>query len=147
QDFLDVERPSGTVEGIYARIYSTLRLYDNAGFTAELAGRIIADGVRHYSRFSEIRAILGTYIGPHRRPDAPTITRKVEIKKDHTEFYKTVKEACDDLKKALIRAYETGDMEDADHITSARMIMRKLDGECERLATRGFGVPFDSFFP
>ena len=42
----------------------------------------------------------------------------------------------------LAQGYETGDAEEGRFIAEARQIMFELDGEAERLASQGLGIPF-----
>src|SRR5262249_14422222 len=52
EDFIAVERPSGTLDGAYARVVATLR----AGYPEpllQLARQIVAEGMDHYNRFRE----------------------------------------------------------------------------------------------
>lgn len=148
QDFIDAERPSGTLHGLYARIYATLLSYKSMPFMTELAGRIVADGVRHYSRFSEIRAILSRYLRKAGSSDDMGITRDVILREPDDAIYAEVRRLCDALKSALKRGYSTGDMEDASAIARARLTMHDLDLECNRLADldESIGVPFDKLF-
>jgi len=51
-DFIDAEIDSSKLDGQYARVFATLQ-YGYPPALAELASRIIADGVSHYIRFRE----------------------------------------------------------------------------------------------
>src|SRR5205823_1133361 len=51
QDFIGAEQPSGTIEGAYARVLTTLRGPKYPAPLHQLAATIIADGMEHYSRF------------------------------------------------------------------------------------------------
>ena len=67
-DFVAVERPSGTLDGKYARVVATLA----KGYPAtmlQLARQIVAEGMEHFTRFSEISKVLGAWSVP---ADGPT---------------------------------------------------------------------------
>jgi hypothetical protein len=149
--FLAAEKPSGTIHGLYAGIYATLFPdRDKIPFVFELAGRIIADGVRHYSRFSEIRAILRPYLGYPGEPASPVaIIRDLRLRTAEDTIYDGVRNLCRNIRDSLAAAYMTGDMEDAGEVAKARVAMHLLDAECETLASlkTPIGVPFDKFFP
>jgi hypothetical protein len=157
-DFIDAEKPSGSVEGLYAKVFATVRGYYELPYLPELVSRIIADGIRHYSRLREVRLILS----PHLKDGQSKIVRELHILKGKAadpkqqdcevadishEDYASVREQCEILKLNLSAAYSTGDMEDAPALAEARTAMVKLHGECEKLATeKQLGVPFKELF-
>jgi len=148
QDFLDAERPSGTFHGLYARVFSTLRSYHHVPFLTELASRIIADGVRHYSRFSEVRALLSRYLKTESGQAARGIVRSFQkdLAEDSSD-YRVVRSLCKEIVTSLGEGYLKGDVEDAANIVRARTAMHDLDEECNRLAAQrpSIGVPLDKF--
>ncbi len=136
-DFIAVEQPSGSLDGRYASVLTTLR--DKAKYPeelAQLAGRIIADGTEHFSRFREIRLVLQPYF------DQNSTAYLVDLSPADA---KTAKKALDQYTEIIDRlgqAYEKGDAEDFDRITEARTLMAELDSQADALAKDGKGVPF-----
>jgi hypothetical protein len=137
QSFVDVEKPSGTLSGKYARVRATLRLPTYAGLPMEqLAARIIADGAQHFSSFREIQVVLrpftgGAYLVPKFAKGSP----KDAAAKKALGLYGTIL-------SDLAGAYALGDMEDAGLIAKARATMFELKAVVDDLAARGFGVPY-----
>jgi hypothetical protein len=137
KDFIAVERPSGTLDGAYARVVATLRNgYPES--MLQLARQIVADGVDHYNRFREVLVVLRSWTSqagladPWLRPVSPgTPTQTSQALQRYTNVL-----------AELRKAYQSGDMEDAAAILSARENMMGLDAEAERLAQRGIGIPF-----
>jgi Ferritin-like len=139
QSFIDIEQPSGTLDGQYARVVATLRQPRYSSLSLEqLAARILADGMQHYSKFREIQVILTPYLKTSPPLYLRTIT-KAPINDPGAQkamtIYRTI---IDDLKEA----YGLGDMEDAHHIADARTKMFDLKEVAENLANRGLGVPY-----
>jgi ferritin-like protein len=138
--FIAVEQPSGTLDGEYSRVVSTLR----SGFSPallQLARQIVADGMEHYSRFREIKVALTPFF-PKRAGAQPVYLRPLQIA--------TASEARAALTlftgilNDLGAAYRRGDMEDARNIVQARTKMIGLEDEASALAAKNLGVPFFS---
>jgi hypothetical protein len=136
QDFISVEQPSGFLDGQYARVLATLRQAKYPESLEQLAARIIADGMEHFSRFREIQITLEKYTKPedYLRPIQPAPADDLDGQKAVGIYQQILQQ--------LGAAYARGDMEDAAHIAEARRLMFVLDDAAERLAERGFGVPF-----
>jgi hypothetical protein len=135
QDFISVEQPSGFLDGQYARVLATLREPKYRATLEQLAARIVADGIEHFSRFREIQVVL--------RKHKPTdYLRPVQpAPGDNPEGQAAMKiynQILDELRAAYLR----GDMEDAAHIARARALMFELDSQAEKMAARKLGVPF-----
>lgn len=136
--FIAVERPSGTLDGEYSRVISTLR----TGFSPallQLARQIVADGMEHYSRFREIKVALTPFF-PKKTGAAPVYLRPLQLAAPRQarvalDLYKGI---LDDLGAA----YRRGDMEDAGNIVHARGKMIALEAEATALAVKNLGVPF-----
>jgi hypothetical protein len=136
-DFIAVEQPSGTLDGQYASVVSTLR--DNTKYPEELAQlalRIIADGTQHFSRFREIRVVLKPYF------DKKSTAYLVNLTPASAARAKQALDSYQGIVKNLGDAYAKGDAEDFHLIADARQLMTDLDGEAERLASANLGVPF-----
>jgi hypothetical protein len=136
-DFVAVERPSGFIEGQYARVVATLRQKDQ-GYPEslyQLGSRIANEGVEHFSRFRDIQAIMRQYQGT---PWLRAITVGAPANADVTAALAQYGEIVTNLRAA----YATGSVTDRQHITQARLAMTKLDEMAETLAAGGVGVPF-----
>jgi hypothetical protein len=138
-DFIAVEKPSGTLDGQYARVLTTLR--DKRTYReemAELAGRIIGDGTQHFSRFRQIHVVLQPYFT---RKSAAYLVNLTPAPAANA----TGKVAMDAYAKILgdlQAAYEKGDAEDFQRIADARATMFALDDAGNKLAGRKLGIPF-----
>jgi hypothetical protein len=138
-DFIAVEQPSGTLDGMYARVLSTLR--DNRTYNedlAQLAERIIADGTQHFSRFRQIRVVLQPYFAT----PAPAFLLNISRAPASNSAAASAKAEYEVVLADLRAAYEKGDAEDFRNIASARTTMFALDAAANALAAQGFGVPF-----
>ncbi|QOZ27791.1 ferritin-like domain-containing protein [Bradyrhizobium sp. CCBAU 51753] len=139
--FIDIERPSGVLDGAYARVIATLRLPIYPKLAIELAERIDSDGIDHYSKFCEVEVALKTY---RRANPALPYLRKVEVG--------TPNEAKDALKvyHDILRLLGNGYTdyardqleEGAPFVMAARAKMNELLTVGEALALRGIGIPF-----
>ena len=139
EDFIAVEAPSGTLDGQYAAVAATLREPLYPASTSQLAQRIIADGVEHFSRFRELKLVLKNY-----QPGDGTLPYLLGLTKADPSN-KLAKEAMAAYRKIienLTIAYRKGDMEDAANILEARLAMEELNNASRRLADQGFGVPY-----
>jgi hypothetical protein len=138
-DFVAVERPSGFIEGQYARVVATLRQKDK-GYPEtlyQLASRITNEGVEHYSRFRDIQAIMRQYQGtPWLRTVAPGNPADPKVAAALAKYTAIVAE--------LTTAYATGSVTDRPHIIQARLAMTELGDLAEVLAAAGTGVPYFS---
>jgi len=137
QDFIAVEQPSGFLDGQYAEVLATLREKQYPPTLEQLAARIIADGMEHFSRFRQVQVVLRNrkptdYLRSTTFPIAP------KGDADGTTAFQTYNEILSELQDA----YVSGDMEDAVHIAKARNLMFQLDAQATQLADKGLGVPF-----
>jgi hypothetical protein len=136
-DFVAVERPSGFIEGQYARAVATLRQKDK-GYPEslyQLASRIANEGVEHFSRFRDIQAIMQQYRG------APWL-RAITVGNPANADVAAALAQYGEIVTNLQAAYATGSVTDRQHITQARLAMTRLDEMAETLAAGGVGVPF-----
>jgi len=136
KDFIAVEKPSGTLDGAYAQVLATLRQPKYPDALEQLAERILADGMQHYTRFREIERVLAPFAAGN--PPAYLRNIKKANKADGKAAVDLYHGILDDLKAA----YQTGDMEDAKRIADARIAMFALKDEADKLAKAGKGVPY-----
>jgi ferritin-like protein len=136
QDFISVEQPSGFLDGQYARVLATLREGKYRETLEQLAARIIADGMEHFSRFRQVQVVLKKYEDPKKylRPVTPAPPEDADGQAALGIYQRILQE--------LEAAYDRGDMEDAAHIAEARRLMFVLSDKAEALAERKLGVPF-----
>jgi hypothetical protein len=139
ESFINVERPSGTIEGQYARAYATLRGRSYPPTMYQLAERIIADGVDHFSRFRAIKTVLKPYFDI---PSPPYLRNNLKPASPGDGRVKRVLGLYQEILEALGEAYEKGDLEDATFITQARLEMAEMDSEGQKLAHDNLGIPF-----
>lgn len=142
QDFIDVEAPSGTLDGQYASVAATLRepLYPPSAY--QLAERIIADGVEHFSRFRELKLVLKNYLSEN---ESPYLLALTPADPQTNETAAAALAAYSSIIENLAEAYEKGDMEDAKYIITSRQKMEELETLARKLAADGFGIPFFNF--
>jgi hypothetical protein len=140
EDFIGVERPSGSITGAYARVVATLQSDRFPPQLRQTAERIVDDGVDHATSFADMRRVLKPYGVEEPLPylrdvrcgskaeAAPALTLFAEIKA---------------LLKAAYRAASEGRSDDAaKRVETAREKMTKLHEVGEELARQGIGIPF-----
>ncbi|MBZ5594812.1 MAG: hypothetical protein LAP39_21415 [Acidobacteriia bacterium] len=135
-DFIAVEKPSGTLDGAYAQVLATLRDPRYPPPLEQLAARILADGMEHFTRFREIQRVLAPFAAGNPPAYLQTLV-KADAKSGKAAF---------DLYQSIVAdlrsAYALGDMEDAASIARARATMFELKAEADKLASAGMGVPY-----
>ncbi|HMG86545.1 MAG TPA: ferritin-like domain-containing protein [Terracidiphilus sp.] len=136
QDFISVEQPSGYLDGQYAQVLATLREKQFPATLEQLAARIIADGMEHFSRFKEVQVVLRKY------PASKTYIRPITPAPADHPGGKAALDLYHQILAELQAAYATGDMEDAAHIARARSLMFQLSAQAEKLASEQHGVAF-----
>ncbi|MET4315693.1 ferritin-like domain-containing protein [Bradyrhizobium sp. RT4b] len=137
-DFIAVERPSGRLDGEYARVVATL-IKGYPETMLQLARQIVAEGMEHFTRFSEISKVLRRW---SLTPGATTPWQLRPITKATAAQGAAALNAYHDILTHLAAAYLRGDIEDAANIIEARTAMMRLNTEAEKLAVDGLGVPF-----
>jgi hypothetical protein len=140
-DFIAVEAPSGTLDGEYAEVVSTLR--DQTEYPQELAHlaeRIIADGMEHYSRFREIRVTLKPFFAGN----PPPYLVNLQPADPRNALAKKALGAYEQIKTDLQNAYAKGDAEDFGNLAAARSLMFQLDDLANQLSAGNppLGIPF-----
>ena len=140
-DFINIERPSGFLDGAYSRVIATLRSPIYPAHAVELAQRIDSDGVDHYSRFREVAVALRAY--DKADPPLPYL-RKLEVgsRKQAAEALKIYEDILGDLGEGY-KDYGKGKFaEGAPQVNAARTRMNDLLKVGEKLAAKGVGIPF-----
>ncbi len=140
-DLIAAERPSGYIDGAYARVVSTLRSPQYPERLYELATRIDADGMDHYSKLLDMERLLAKYIHTN---STDTYLRPLQvgtpaIARDALETYQTI---LVDVQKTYVSMYQ-GEFRAATlTVDRAREQMTLLQEQGERLARQGVGIPF-----
>jgi hypothetical protein len=138
-DFIDVERPSFSVDGLYAGILATLRR-DAPGALADAIALVIAEGNEHFETLSYIQEWLsghaeGDYLIDIQQPVSGN------------PLHQTLQQRYASLLDLLHRAYASGVLAGAPLIAEARAEMLSdtgIDGACRALADAGLQVVFET---
>jgi Ferritin-like len=140
-DFIAVEAPKGKLEADYSRAVATLRAPTYPPHLSELAGRIVSDGLQHYTRLRDVRGVLARYATAD--PPYPYLR---ELQLGTPEQTTAALTAYRDITAKLSRAYSLlaqGDFANAGRlIADSRAAMNTLLDEGERLAKQAVGIPF-----
>jgi hypothetical protein len=137
QDFIAVEQPSGFLDGQYSEVLATLREQKYPPTLEQLAARIIADGMEHFSRFRQVQVVL-----TNRKPADYLRSETFPLASAGDGDGDAALNTYNQILTELDEAYVSGDMEDASHIAVARALMFQLDSQARKLAARSLGVPF-----
>ncbi|MEG3899980.1 MULTISPECIES: ferritin-like domain-containing protein [unclassified Microcoleus] len=142
-DFIKVEKPSGFIEGAYARVIATLRQpqYEHLNHLYELAIRIDTDGVQHFSQFHDIKKALKAY--PKDRSDL--YLRQVRVGRQD-EAREALILYNDIILPQLYKAYSSFSDKHfhagGEQTHSAREAMTRLNQIGDEMARQGIGIPF-----
>jgi hypothetical protein len=144
-DFIEVEAPSQSVDGLYLGILATYER-DSQEAHAALVRSIMADGADHFATFTAIQEWLGRHPGTPYLRDLALPPASEPALQDLQQRYETVL-------GLLYRGYAAGLPAGAADIALARQAMlgpAGVEGACEALAQRGFlatfAVPADPRF-
>jgi rubrerythrin len=137
EEFIDVEKPSDTVDGLYAQIFVTL---GNFGLPhlAQPIRSVMADGLDHYETFLDVREWLA-----HHTPNDYLLNLRQPVAADPAHAH--LQELFLQVLQTLRRGYAAGLPQGADDIARARDLMlgSGLLTACEDLRAKGFLVVFD----
>jgi hypothetical protein len=132
-EFVQIEAPSLTVDGLYGRLLATL---EGIGHEAEAAviRSIMADGAEHYATFRAMREWLG------RHPDEAYLIPNLAVPPVGDLRLQPIQTAYVGLLDRLHAAYVVGMPAGALDVITARTAMvgpNGLDGLCRTLVTAG----------
>jgi hypothetical protein len=136
--FIQVEQPSGSLDGQYSRVAATLRDTTYPPHLQQLSEQIIGDGIQHFSRFNQIRAVLKPYFQTKSTSYLVNITPAPATNANAKKALAEYKNILDQLRLA----YAQGDAEDFSHIATARATMFALEDAGNALAAAKLGIPF-----
>jgi len=103
-----------------------------------LAERIIGDGVQHFSRLRQIRAVLQPYFQKTSTAYLVNLTPAPATDANAKQALAEYENILDQLRLA----YAQGDAEDFSHIATARATMFALEDAGNALAAAKLGIPF-----
>jgi len=139
--FINIERPSGFLDGAYARVIATLRSPIYPVHAIELAERIDSDGIDHYSKFCEVEVALKTYHGSS--PPLPYLRNLVPGESNQAEEAMVIyREILQLLGQGYTDYAQDALAKGAPSVNAARTKMNELLAVGEVLASRGIGIPF-----
>ena len=138
--FLAVERPSGYLDGAYAKVVATLRLPNYPPHAIQLAERIDSDGIDHYSRFRAVEMALKTYRADPSLPYLRNI--RIGTQTEAAGALEIYEEILRDLGAGYQDYAQNHMAEGAPLVNAARMKMNELLQAGEELAKGGIGIPF-----
>ncbi len=143
EDFIDVERPSGVIDGAYARIITTLRTDRRYPIQMQqLAERIANDGMAHERHFLDMRSVL------RRLPGESSYLRELTRADPADQTIATAMAHFLNIKSELAKAFRSGAGRDlaamGTSLNAARDLMDKLLAETDTLALGGVGFPYDA---
>ncbi len=141
QAFIDIEKPSDGVDGLYSRILATLEDLGTEEMMQTIRS-VIADGETHFETFNFIQEWL------NRHPDQSTYLTNPNGKTapPGNALHQNLQKEYRALLNRLYRGYTLGIPSGAPDINAARNAMlgtSGLDGAAEALAAAGFLVTFD----
>jgi hypothetical protein len=140
QAFIDIEAPSVSVDGLYARILATV---EDVGSdeTAQTVRSVMADGESHFETFSFIQE----WLSPHDPSDY--LRANLQVPPKGNAPHRKLQQEYQDLLQRLFQGYTLGVPAGAPDINAARNAMlgtTGLEGAAEDVAAAGFLVSFDT---
>jgi hypothetical protein len=140
RDFIEIESPSVSVDGLYARILATLER-DGSDEMKQTIRSIMAEGENHFETFGFIQEWLSRH-SPNDYLRAPNLLAPPQGNALHA----TLQQRYKDLLESLFAGYTLGIPAGAPDINAARNAMLGnggIEGAAEAVATAGFLVVFD----
>lgn len=140
QDFIEIERPSGSVDGLYARILATLDR-DGSDEMKQTIRSVMVEGENHFETFGFIQEWLSRH-SPNDYLRAPNLAAPPSGNALHAALQQRYR----DLLERLLAGYALGIPAGAADINAARNAMLGnggIEGAAEAVASAGFLVVFD----
>ncbi len=144
-EFVRVEAPSLTVDGLYSSLLATFERDDDDDLAASIRS-VMADGAEHYASFLAIQEWLD-------RHDPVQYLRPLQPAPAGDQGLRTLQQRYEQVLDNLFQGYRLGVPSGTSRINTARQTMlgsQGVDGACEALAQRGlqpaFAVPADPRF-
>jgi hypothetical protein len=136
-EFIDIERPSVSVDGVYARILATFE-HDGPRDLEQSIRTIMAEGEDHYEAFLAIREWLG------RHPEGDFL-RALTPPPANDPAHQTLQATYRTLLERLHTGYSRGIRAGAGDVVAARSLMigpGGIDASAQAVTERGFIVTF-----
>lgn len=144
-EFVRVEAPSLTVDGLYSSLLATFER-DGDNVLADTIRSVMADGSEHFATFRAMQEWLS-------RHDPEDYLRALGDPPPGDEGLRAVQQRYEQILDLLFQGYRRGIPMGMGQVNNARDVMlgpQGIDGACERLAQRGFlpafAVPADPRF-
>ena len=144
-EFVRVEAPSLTVDGLYSSLLATFER-DRDDDLADTIRSVMADGSEHYATFRAMQEWLSRH-----EPDA--YLRPLRTAPADDDGLRNLQQRYEQVLDLLFQGYTRGVPLGTSHVNSARGAMlgpQGIDGACQDLARRGlqpaFSVPADQRF-
>ena len=137
-EFIDIEAPSVSVDGVYARILATLE-HDGPHDLEQSVRTIMAEGEDHYETFLAIREWLG------RHPNESDFLRAVTPPPANDPTHQALQTTYRALLERLHKGYSLGIRAGAADVVAARTMMigpGGIDAAAQAVTDRGFIVTF-----
>ena len=139
--FIDIEKPSSSVDGLYSQILATL---NNQGTVDQQHAirTVMAEGEDHFETFQFIRE----WLSPHQ--EAQYLRRRqMTVPPKGNEDHQALQEFYKDLLKDLYTGYATGFPEGGEQVNKARNLMvlpDEMQRVIGRICAQGYLVAFDA---
>jgi hypothetical protein len=141
-DFIEIEKPSVSVDGLYSRILATLAR-DGSDDMKQTIRSIMAEGENHFETFGFIQEWLNRHTATSDYLRAPNLAAPPSGNALHV----TLQQRYRNLLERLFAGYTVGIPAGAPNINAARSAMLGSDGiegAAEAVAAAGFLVVFDA---
>jgi hypothetical protein len=141
-EFIEAERPSGTIDSRYARVVETLAEPNappeiDLADLAELASHVTNDGMQHFRRFERMRRVLSAY-----SPEQYLWPLLLDSPEQAPRAMQSFRQIRSDLTHAYRKMADGNYGAARPHLTDAIARMPQLLQECEDCAATGIGIPF-----
>lgn len=140
-EFIELERPSATVDGLYGRILATLEADPTRELQAEIVRGIMVDGLDHFQTFE----FIAEWLGDHPNPEVYLLPLNAPTGTEAT--HQQLQLLYQNVLTTLRQAYTLGLPGGAAAIVQARTLMlgpAGLEGRCEDVRAAGLLVTFDA---
>jgi Ferritin-like len=139
--FIEIEAPSESVDGLYARVFASLDGRRGAEQQAQSIRTVISEGGDHYQTFKFIREWLGRHA-----PDTSYLIAPAVPPPADNAAHKTLQQRYQGLLDFLYRGYKMGLPAGGTTVNEARAAMLGpggLEGALDAVAAQGFLPVFD----
>jgi Ferritin-like len=139
--FVEIEAPSESVDGLYARVFASLDGRRGAEQQAQAIRTVISEGGDHYQTFKFIREWLGRHA-----PDTSYLIAPAVPPPPDNAAHRTLQQRYRELLDLLYRGYKMGLPAGGSTVNEARAAMLGpggIEGALDAVAAQGFLPVFD----